>query len=89
MLSYHKGPRRVFESFLVNIDKKRKSYPRFQHPGIEFIYMLSGRMQYRFGDKTFLVEPGDAFTFSGNILHAPEQLLDDHIQFITMIVYAE
>jgi transcriptional regulator with XRE-family HTH domain len=89
LLSYHRGPRKAFEPFLINMDKDSESYPRFQHPGTEFIYMLSGRMEYRFGDRTFLVEPGDAFTFSGNVLHGPEKLLDDHIQFITIIIYAE
>ncbi|WGR93462.1 XRE family transcriptional regulator [Bradyrhizobium sp. ISRA443] len=89
LLSYHKGPRKLFEPFLINMDKESESYPRFQHPGTEFIYMLSGRMEYRFGDRTFLVEPGDAFTFSGGVLHGPEKLLDDRIQFITIIIYAE
>ncbi|WP_245448247.1 MULTISPECIES: helix-turn-helix domain-containing protein [Bradyrhizobium] len=89
LLSYNKGPRKIFEPFLIDMDKESESYPRFQHPGTEFIYMLSGRMEYRFGDRTFLVEPGDAFTFSGNVLHGPEKLLDDRIQFITIIVYAE
>ncbi|WP_342723953.1 cupin domain-containing protein [Bradyrhizobium sp. B097] len=89
LLSYHKGPRKAFEPFLINMDKESESYPRFQHPGTEFIYMLSGRMQYRFGDRTFLVEPGDAFTFSDGVLHGPEKLLDDQIQFITIIIYAE
>ncbi|MBR1165018.1 MULTISPECIES: helix-turn-helix domain-containing protein [Bradyrhizobium] len=89
LLSYHKGPQKFFEPFLINMDKESESYPRFQHPGTEFIYMLSGRMEYRFGDKTFLIEPGDAFTFSGEVLHGPEKLLDDRIQFITIIIYAE
>ena len=89
LLSYHRGPRKAFEPFLIDMDKESESYPRFQHPGTEFIYMLSGRMEYRFGDRTFLVEPGDAFTFSGNTLHGPEKLLDDHIQFITIVVYSE
>ncbi len=89
LLSYHKGPRKIFEPFFIEMDKLSEVYPRFQHPGTEFIYMLSGRMEYRFGDKTFLVEPGDAFTFSGSVVHGPETLLDEHIQFIAIIIYAE
>jgi transcriptional regulator with XRE-family HTH domain len=89
LLSYHRGPRKVFEPFLIEMDRESESYPRFQHEGTEFIYMLSGRMEYRFGDRTFCIEPGDAFTFSGNIRHGPERLLDDRIQFISIIVYAE
>jgi transcriptional regulator with XRE-family HTH domain len=89
LLSYHRGPRKAFEPFLINMGKDSGSYPRFQHPGTEFIYMLSGRMEYRFGERTFLIEPGDAFTFSGNVLHGPEKLLDERIQFIAIIVYAD
>ncbi|PZQ88730.1 MAG: XRE family transcriptional regulator [Leifsonia xyli] len=89
LLSYHKGPRKIFEPFFIEMDKLSDVYPRFQHPGTEFIYMLSGRMEYRFGDKTFLVEPGDAFTFSGSIIHGPETLLDEHIRFLAIIIYAE
>lgn len=89
LLSYHRGPRKAFEPFLIHMDKKSERYPRFQHPGMEFIYMLKGRMEYRFGDRTFLIEPGDSFTFSGNVLHGPDKLLDDQIEFIAVIVYAE
>ncbi|QZO02365.1 XRE family transcriptional regulator [Chenggangzhangella methanolivorans] len=89
LLSYHKGPRKIFEPFFIEMDKLSEVYPRFQHPGTEFIYMLSGRMEYRFGDKTFLVEPGDAFTFSGSVIHGPETLLDEHIRFLAVIIYAE
>ncbi|MFD1331226.1 helix-turn-helix domain-containing protein [Methylopila musalis] len=89
LLSYHKGPRKIFEPFFIEMDQMSEVYPRFQHPGTEFIYMLSGRMEYRFGDKTFLLEQGDALTFAGSVIHGPETLLDEHIQFISIIVYAE
>jgi quercetin dioxygenase-like cupin family protein len=49
--------------------------------------MLLGRMEYRFGDRTYLVEPGDAFTFSGDVVHGPEKLLDDRIRFLAIIFY--
>ena len=89
LLSYHRGPHKIFEPFLIEMNGASEVYPRFQHPGTEFIYMLKGRMEYRFGDRTFLLEPGDAFTFSGTVIHGPEKLYDDHIQFITLIIYAE
>ncbi|MGY3610315.1 MULTISPECIES: helix-turn-helix domain-containing protein [unclassified Bradyrhizobium] len=89
LLSCQRGARKVFEPFLIDIDKQGESYARFRHPGTEFIYMLRGRMQYRLEDRTFLIEPGDAYTFCANVLHGPEKLLDDHIQFITVMIYAE
>ncbi|MBR1164887.1 helix-turn-helix transcriptional regulator [Bradyrhizobium elkanii] len=81
--------RRSFEPFLISIDKRSKAYPRFQHQGMEFVYMLKGRMKYRSENRILLVEPGDALKFSGHIPHGPEKLLDDHVQFIAMIIYAE
>ena len=87
LLAYDRGPRKLFEPFFIEMDKKSESYPRFAHPGTEFIYMLQGRMEYRFGDRTYLVEPGDAFTFSGDVVHGPEKLLDDRIRFLAIIFY--
>jgi transcriptional regulator with XRE-family HTH domain len=87
LLAYDRGPRKLFEPFFIEMDKKSESYPRFSHPGTEFIYMLQGRMEYRFGDRTYLVEPGDAFTFSGDVVHGPEKLLDDRIRFLAIIFY--
>ncbi len=87
LLAYDRGPTKLFEPFFIQMDKKSESYPRFSHPGTEFIYMLQGRMDYRFGDKTYLVEPGDAFTFSGEVVHGPEKLLDEKIRFLAIIIY--
>lgn len=89
LLAYDKGPRKLFDPFLIDMDKKSQSYPRFSHPGTEFIYMLQGRVEYRFGERTYLLEPGDAFTFSGNVVHGPERLLDQHAKFISIIFYEE
>lgn len=89
LLSYDRGPRKTFEPFLIEMDRKSQSWPRFAHPGVEFIYMLQGRVEYRFGDKTYILEPGDAFTFSGGVVHGPERMLDDRAKFLAIIVYAE
>ncbi len=87
LLSYDRGPNKVFEPFLIEMHKKSESYPRFSHPGTEFIYMLQGRMEYRFGEHAYLIEPGDAFTFSGDVVHGPEKLIDDRITFLAIIFY--
>ncbi|MFG1184059.1 helix-turn-helix domain-containing protein [Xanthobacter aminoxidans] len=89
LLSYDRGPRKIFEPFFIEMDKKSLSWPRFSHPGTEFIYMLQGRMEYRFGERTYILEPGDAFTFSGNVVHGPERLLDERAKFLSIIIYNE
>jgi len=89
LLSYDRGPRKIFEPFLIEMDRKSQSWPRFAHPGVEFIYMLQGRVEYRFGDKTYILEPGDAFTFSGDVVHGPERMLDERAKFLAIIMYQE
>lgn len=89
LLSYDRGPRKLFEPFLIEMDRKSYSWPRFSHPGTEFIYMLQGRVEYRFGDKTYILEPGDSFTFSGNVVHGPERMLDEKAKFLAIIVYGD
>lgn len=89
LLSYNRGPRKTFEPFLVEMNKQSEAWPRFSHPGTEFIFMLEGKLEYRFGDKIYLLEPGDTLTFAGNVVHGPERMLADYVKFIAVIVYDE
>lgn len=87
LLSYQRGANRLFEPFLIHLDRESEEFPRFQHPGTEFIYMLEGSMMYRFGDNFYLLEPGDAFTFSGEVMHGPQDVLTEAVKFIAIIFY--
>ena len=87
LLAYDRGPKRSFEPFLITMDDASEVFPRFEHPGTEFIYMLKGRLEYRHGQQTYTLEPGDALTFRGDVAHGPERLLDLPIFFLSIIVY--
>lgn len=87
LLSYQRGANRLFEPFLIHLDRESEEFPRFQHPGTEFIYILEGRMKYKFGDNSYLLEPGDAFTFSGEVMHGPEDVLTEAVKFIAIIFH--
>jgi len=87
LLSYDQGPRKRFEPFLISMDDASEVFPTFEHAGVEFIHMLTGRLEYRHGDATYLLEPGDSLTFDGTVPHGPERILDVPIRFLTVIVY--
>jgi len=87
LLSYDQGPRKRFEPFLISMDDASEVFPTFEHDGTEFIHMLAGRLEYRHGDATYLLEPGDSLTFDGTVPHGPERILDVPIRFLTVIVY--
>ncbi|MFP5460435.1 MAG: helix-turn-helix domain-containing protein [Gammaproteobacteria bacterium] len=89
LLAYDRGPRKVFEPFLVTIEDDSQRYPTFNHPGNEFIYMLEGEVEYRCGERTYLLEPGDSLSFPGTVPHGPERLLKCPIRMLSVIVYAD
>jgi transcriptional regulator with XRE-family HTH domain len=89
LLSYDQGPRKLFEPFLISMDDESEVFPRFQHAGTEFIYVLEGELEYRVGKHSYLLSTGDALTFEGNIPHGPEALGSVPIRFLSVIHYSE
>jgi transcriptional regulator with XRE-family HTH domain len=87
LLSYDQGPTKQFEPFLITIDHESEVFPTFEHPGTEFIYMLEGKMEYRHGQSTYVLEPGDSLTFRGEVPHGPEKLIGCPIKFISILMY--
>lgn len=88
LLAYDQGPTKLFEPFLITMDDASEVFPTFEHPGVEFIYMLQGKLEYRHGQSTYVLEPGDALTFRGEIPHGPEKLIELPIRFLAIIYYA-
>ena len=41
-----------------------------QHPGCEFLYLLSGSLDVRHGETAHHLEPGDAVYFDANTVHS-------------------
>ncbi|HVB78420.1 MAG TPA: XRE family transcriptional regulator [Candidatus Binataceae bacterium] len=89
LLAYGRGPRKLFEPFLITMNDESEAFPSFQHEGTEFIYMLQGKIAYRHGRNTYRLEPGDALTFAGNVLHGPEHLIEVPILFLSIIIYGD
>lgn len=88
LLAYDQGPTKQVEPFLISMDDASEVFPTFEHPGTEFIYMLEGKIEYRHGKHTYLLEPGDSLTFRGDIPHGPEKLIELPIRFLAIIHYA-
>lgn len=87
LLAYDQGPKKTFEPFLITIDHESETFPIFEHPGTEFIYMLEGCIEYRHGQNTYVLSPGDSLTFEGDIPHGPEKLIQCPISFLSVLMY--
>lgn len=89
LLSYKQGPGKSFEPFLVTINDASEEFPRFSHPGTEFIYVLEGELEYRHGNQLYRLGGGDSLTFEGSIPHGPEKLNKVPIRMLSILNYTE
>lgn len=87
LLAYDQGPRKAFEPFLITLEDEAERFPTFEHAGTEFIHMLKGVIEYRHGQQTYILHPGDTLTFQADIPHGPERLIKTPIQFLSIFIY--
>jgi transcriptional regulator with XRE-family HTH domain len=77
----------VVEPYLITLTTEATPYTMFQHAGVEFIYMLTGRVLYRHADKVYPLAPGDSLFFDSAALHGPEELTELPMTYLSIIVY--
>jgi transcriptional regulator with XRE-family HTH domain len=75
------------EPYLITLAENAVPYTHFRHAGVELIYMLSGKVRYRHGDRTYLMEPGDALFFDAAARHGPEDLIEVPMHYLSIIIY--
>jgi transcriptional regulator with XRE-family HTH domain len=75
------------EPYLITLQEDAVPYTSFRHAGVEFLYMLSGKVRYRHADRSYLMEPGDALFFDAAARHGPEELVEAPMQYLSIIIY--
>ncbi|MDB5827043.1 MAG: putative transcriptional regulator, family [Variovorax sp.] len=60
------------EPYLVTLLPEAEPYVTFQHPGLKFLYLLSGEVSYRYGTKVVALVAGDSLLFDATTLHGIE-----------------
>lgn len=86
LLGHSVGKSISVEPYLITLSEKSEVFPLFQHPGMEFIYMLEGNMTYMHGDRSYPLSPGDSLFFDADAPHGPEELERLPIRFLSVIV---
>lgn len=75
------------EPYLITLNADAEAYTNFRHAGVEMIYMLTGKVRYRHGDQSYLMEPGDTLFFDAAARHGPEELVKAPMTYLSVIVY--
>lgn len=79
----------VVEPYLITLDDASDRFPAFQHEGIELLYILEGRVNYRHSDKIYLLEPGDSLLFDSDAPHGPEDIIEFPVRYLSVITYPQ
>ena len=87
LLGHSLGGDVIVEPYLITLKEDAVPYTDFRHAGVEFIYMLSGKVRYRHADRSYLMEPGDALFFDAAGRHGPEELLKAPMTYLSIIIY--
>jgi len=84
-----RGQHKRLESLLVTLNAESETFPLFQHPGTEFIYLLDGVMEYGHGRSTHRLGAGDSLLFDGEGVHGPTALIQLPIRFLSIIAFPD
>lgn len=87
LLGHPLGGDIAVEPYLITLSRDAAPYTHFRHAGLEFLYMLSGKVRYRHSDRTYVMEPGDALFFDAAARHGPEELIKTPMTYLSIIVY--
>lgn len=89
LLSSLRGEHKRLECLHVTLTEKSRTYPLFQHPGTEFIFMLEGVMDYSHSRSVYRLSPGDSLQMDGEGAHGPVDLVQVPIRFLSVIAFPD
>ncbi|WP_166906898.1 XRE family transcriptional regulator [Mycobacterium sp. DL440] len=89
LLSSLRGEHKRLECLHVTLTEKSQTYPLFQHPGTEFLYMLEGVMDYTHSRSVYRLQPGDSLQIDGEGAHGPVDLIELPIRFLSVIAFPD
>jgi transcriptional regulator with XRE-family HTH domain len=73
------------EPYLVTLLPGADPYVTFQHPGLKFLYFLSGEVSYRYGAKVVAVRAGDSLLFEATALHGIEAIQSGPVSYLSVV----
>lgn len=78
------------EPFMVNLDPGSDSGPYgMLHTGSEFVFCVSGEVEYTIEDQTYLLETGDSLIFAAHLRHKWGNHTDEPAQILIVLANYE
>ncbi|MFY9237546.1 MAG: XRE family transcriptional regulator [Roseovarius sp.] len=86
MMGHNTGQAIDIEPFFVRYEDDAEAYSTFQEEGYKFIYMVSGHIIYRHGERYFPLYPGDSLIFDAMAPHGPAELVEKPSSLLSVAV---
>jgi len=84
-----RGQHQRLEPLLVTLTAESETFPLFQHPGTELIYLLEGEMSYGHSHSVYALAPGDALLLDGEGQHGPTALTRLPVRFLSIVAFPD
>jgi transcriptional regulator with XRE-family HTH domain len=81
---------RKFQPYLAHFSPGAPANPRpHMHQGVEFLYILSGRLELTIGSDATVLAAGDSIYFDSNLRHAYRNIEDEPCTALMVLAYPE
>ncbi|MFK8021324.1 MAG: helix-turn-helix domain-containing protein [Pseudomonadales bacterium] len=77
----------IVEPYMITLTETSDTFATFQHEGVEFLYMLEGKVDYRHADVLYSLSAGDSLFFEADAPHGPEVLQQLPARYLSIIAY--
>lgn len=82
-LAFRKSQKKM-EPFLLSYPVGKKTNKLYQHDYEEMLFVIEGRIEFRHGEKTFVLEKGDCAYYDGRFPHAGRSLTSEGAQALVV-----
>lgn len=75
----------LVEPHLVTLLPSAKPFMTSPHPGVKFLYFLSGAATYRYGTKAVSVRARDSLLFDATTPHGIEEVGSEPVSYLSVV----
>ena len=80
-------PNKHMEPYILSYPSEEAFKYAFQHDGEEMLFVLRGKIRFKYGEREFILEEGDCVYFDSSILHTGEPLGVEALKCL-IVIYA-
>lgn len=81
-------PNKHMEPFILSYPSDYAINYNFKHDGEEMLFVLQGKIHFKYGEREFSLEEGDCVYFDSSVPHTGEPIGDEELKCIVVIYNA-